>query len=152
MYTFRDFQKDFPNDKACLDWLMKSRFPDGVYCKVCKKTTKHHFVEARKSYSCQACGHHIHPTTDTIFEKSSTPLTSWFYAIYLLTQSETPISAKQLERELGVTYKTAWRMSSMIRNRLNDKNVDIFELASKNTPNASKRINDSETKSWIKTP
>jgi transposase-like protein len=121
-YTLKDFQRDFPDDKACLDWLMGYRYPDGVTCKVCGKVTKHHFVESRKSYSCQECGHHVHPTAGTIFHKSSTKLTLWFYATYLMAQTRGGISAKQLERELGVTYKTAWRMFTLIRSRLDEDN------------------------------
>src|SRR5579859_7922659 len=65
-----------------------------------------------------ACGHHIHPTAGTIFHKSSTSLHLWYYALFLITSTRCGISAKQLERELGVTYKTAWRMFNVIRNSL----------------------------------
>lgn len=119
-YTLRDMQAEFPDDKTCLDWLLDYRFPDGITCKNCGKVTKHHFIASRKSYECQFCGNHVHPTAGTIFHKSSTPLTLWFYAIYLMSITRTGISAKQLERELGVTYKTAWRMFTLIRSRLNE--------------------------------
>lgn len=119
-YTLKDFQQDFPDDKAALDWLLDYRFPNGITCKNCGKVTKHHFVASRKSYECQFCGNHVHPTAGTIFHKSATPLTSWFYAIYLMASTRTGISAKQLERELGVTYKTAWRMFTLIRSRLSE--------------------------------
>lgn len=120
-YTLKDMQAEFPDDKACLDWLLNSRYPNGITCKNCGViNAKHHYIASRKSYSCQECGHHVHPTAGTIFHKSSTPLTLWFYAIYLMAQTRTGISAKQLERELGVTYKTAWRMFKLIRSRLNE--------------------------------
>ena len=64
------------------------------------------------------CGNHLHPTAGTIFHKSSTSLHLWFYAMYLMTSTRCGISAKQLERELGVTYKTAWRMAHLIRHKL----------------------------------
>ena len=64
------------------------------------------------------CGHHIHPTAGTIFHKSSTSLQLWFYAIYLVSSSRCGIAAKQLERELGVNYKTALRMLHLIREYL----------------------------------
>ena len=125
-YTLKDMQAEFPDDKACLDWLLNYRYPNGITCTNCGVVSaKHHFIASRKSYSCQECGHHVHPTAGTIFHKSSTPLTLWFYAIYLMAQTRTGISAKQLERELGVTYKTAWRMFTMIRSRFND-NGDAF--------------------------
>jgi transposase-like protein len=119
-YTINDFLTDFPDDKTCLEWLKNDRWPDGIECKQCGKVTKHHLIASRRSYSCQNCGHHVHPTANTIFHKSSTPLTLWFYAIFRMTQTRGTISAKQLERELGVTYKTAWRMAKLIRSQLEE--------------------------------
>lgn len=119
-YTIKDFQADFPNEQACLTWLKDYLYPDGIYCKICKKVTPHHAMRTRKSYSCETCGHHVHPTAGTIFDHSSTPLTLWFYAIYLMSATRAGISAKQLERELGVTYKTAWRMFHQIRSMMSD--------------------------------
>src|SRR5690606_19064950 len=114
-YTIRDLQEDFPDDNACLTWLVDYLYPEGITCKNCKKVTPHHRMKTRRSYSCETCGNHVHPTADTIFHKSTTPLTLWFYAIYLMSATRAGISAKQLERELGVTYKTAWRMFHQIR-------------------------------------
>lgn len=114
-YTINQFREDFPDDNSCLVWLKEFIYPDGITCKVCNKVTPHHLMKTRKSFSCEVCGHHVHPTAGTIFHKSSTPLTSWFYAIYLMGATRAGISAKQLERELGVTYKTAWRMFHQIR-------------------------------------
>src|ERR1700683_591946 len=119
-YTKRDFDRQFPNDAVCLEWLKNYLFPDGIFCKNCEQVTKHHRVVKRKSFSCDHCGNHIHPTADTIFHKSSTPLTTWFYAIYLMSSTRCGISAKQIERETGVTYKTAWRMFKQIRTMLKE--------------------------------
>jgi len=109
-YTFTDFNRDYPDDAACLEWLREYLYPDGIHCKKCDRVTKHHRVASRQSYSCDNCGHHVHPTAGTIFHKSTTSLRTWFYAIYLMAQTRCGISAKQIERETGVTYKTAWRM------------------------------------------
>jgi len=122
-YTLKDFEKQFPNDDACLEWLKDYLYPEGIFCATCERITKHHKVVSRKSYSCDYCGHHVHPTADTIYHKSSTPLRLWFYAIYLMASTRCGISAKQLERELGVTYKTAWRMFKQIRSMLSDENA-----------------------------
>lgn len=119
-YTLRHFMNEFPDDAACLEWLKNRRWADGIYCEKCGRVTKHHLVISRKSYSCQECGHHVHPTANTIFHKSSTSLTQWFYAVFLMASTRCGISAKQVERELGVTYKTAWRMCKLIRERLID--------------------------------
>jgi len=125
-YTLQDMQREFPDDKACMDYLLNRRYPNGITCHKCGVVNaKHHYVVSHKSYSCQWCGNHITPLADTIFDHSPTPLVKWFYAIYLMSQTRTGISAKQLERELGVTYKTAWRMFKMIRSVL-DNGGDAF--------------------------
>ena len=128
-YTIKDFRKQFPDDDACLEWLKQYLFPQGILCKTCQRVTKHHKVVSRKSYSCNRCGHHVHPTAGTIYHKSTTPLTDWFYAVYLMASTRCGISAKQLERELGVTYKTAWRMFKMIRTMLDESDNKIGGIA-----------------------
>lgn len=120
-FTKKHFDAMFPDDATCLDWLFLYFFPDGMpFCDKCQKKTKHHRVVSRPSYSCDHCGHHVHPTADTIFHKSPTPLTTWFYAVYLMASTRCGISAKQIERETGVTYKTAWRMFKQIRSMLEE--------------------------------
>ncbi len=113
--------RTYPDDAACLDFLWRERFaPDGHHaeCPKCGRERKFHRVQSRPSYSCDTCGHHLHPLAGTIFRKSATSLHLWFYAFYLITSTRCGISAKQLERELGVTYKTAWRMLNLIRNQI----------------------------------
>lgn len=124
-YTIKDLQRDFPDDDTCLEWLKDYLYPEGIYCPIDKKITPHHKMKSRRSYSCELCGHHVHPTADTIFHKSTTPLTLWFYAIYLMAATRAGISAKQLERELGVTYKTAWRMFHQIRKMMGNEERDL---------------------------
>lgn len=126
-YTIKDFQRDFPDDAACLEWLKNHLYPNGITCenKTCKKygqVTKHYRVQSRPSYSCAYCGHHVHPTAGTIFHRSSTSLHHWVYAVYLMAQTRCGISAKQIQRETGVTYKTAWRMWNRIRKLLKENN------------------------------
>ncbi len=113
--------REFPDDAACLDALWRERFAsDGHHarCPKCERTRKFHRIKARPAYSCDTCGHSLYPLAGTIFHKSSTSLHLWFYAIYLMASTRCGVSAKQLERELGVTYKTAWRMFNLIRNQL----------------------------------
>lgn len=119
-FTFKHFEAMFPDDASCLEWLRDYLYPNGIYCNKCQKTTKHHRVVSRPSYSCDQCGHHVHPTAGTIFHKSSTSLKTWFHAIYLMASTRCGISAKQIERETGVTYKTAWRMFQKIRELLQE--------------------------------
>src|SRR5437870_3414807 len=120
-YTKKDFDRQFPDDATCLEWLKSYLYPDGVFCEKCNRVTKHHRVASRPSYSCDYCGHHVHPTAGTIFHKSPTPLTLWFHAIYLMASTRCGISAKQIQRETGVTYKTAWRMFKQIRTMLTEE-------------------------------
>jgi transposase-like protein len=116
-----EFMREFPDDATCLEWLWRQRCSDDgshAYCPKCKQTRKFHKVKSRPSWSCDTCGRHVHPTAGTIFHRSATSLHLWFYAMYLMTSTRCAVSAKHLERELGVGYKTAWRMANLIRNKL----------------------------------
>ncbi len=123
-YTLMEFMREFPDDATCLEWLWRNRHSDDgehAHCPKCEQTRpfkRYGTAQRRQSWTCTGCGHHLHPTAGTIFHKSSTSLHLWFYAIYLMSSTRCGISAKQLERELGVTYKTAWRMANLIRNEL----------------------------------
>ncbi len=115
-YTVRDFDNEFPTDSACLEYIKEQRWPNGfTKCEKCAVERKHHRVGNRTAYACQSCGNHIYPLAGTIFEKSTTSLKTWFYAMYLMGSTRCGISAKQIQRETGVTYKTAWRMFKQIR-------------------------------------
>ena len=119
-YTIKDLDNAFPDDYACLEWIKNHRWPDGIHCKKCQKITKHHRVKKRTCYECDWCGNQVYPTAGTIFHKSTTPLRTWFQAIYQMASTRCGISAKQIERESGVTYKTAWRMFHQIRKLLDE--------------------------------
>jgi len=105
-YTIKHLKQDFPNDDVCLDYIFQKKYP---------KAKGYSRVRKRKCYSHQSTKHQIHPLKDTIFEKSSTSLTLWFHAIFLFSTSKNGVSAKELERQLGVTYKCAWRIAHQIR-------------------------------------
>jgi len=119
-YTMKDFEREFPNDDACLAWIKEHRWPKGITCVKCQRITKHHKVSGRPCYECDYCGTQVYPTAGTIFHKSATPLKTWFQAIYRMSSTRCGISAKQIQRETGVTYKTAWRMFKQIRTLLNE--------------------------------
>ena len=120
-----DFDKMFPDNNACIEWIKNKQYPNGIGCPVCKKITKHHKFTKRPVYECDYCGHQVSPLAKTIFRKSSTPLKIWFEAIYDISNTRTGYSAKALQRKTGVTYKTAWRMFRQIRTLLNE-NPGIF--------------------------
>jgi len=114
-FTITEFFKRFPTDEACLAHLMQVRFGDVLDCPKCGKEGRFTMLTKVKAFSCPWCGHHIHPMVGTPFERSSTPLQKWFYAMYLFTTTRHGVPAKELQRQLGVTYKTAWRIGHEIR-------------------------------------
>lgn len=116
--SVRQFFKLFSDDGACLKHLFEVRFGQGHKCPKCEREARWYPIKAELAFSCQWCGHHIHPMVGTIFEKSRTPLQMWFYVIFKFTQTRHGVSAKEVERELSVTYKTAWRMCQMIRHHM----------------------------------
>jgi transposase-like protein len=121
-YTRNQFDAEFPNDDVCLETIKEQRFPGGVApCKKCGVDRKHYRVSGRTAYACDHCGNHIYPLAGTIFEKSTTSLRVWFQAMYLMGSTRCGISAKQIQRETGVTYKTAWRMFRQIRTLLSEE-------------------------------
>jgi transposase len=119
-WSLMEFEREYPDDAACLEKLVEWLYPNGIICPKCEKITKHHRSKTRPSYCCQFCGRHEHPMVGTIFENSATSLKLWFYAMYLMASTRCGISAKQLERELGVTYKCAWRIFKQIRSMLDE--------------------------------
>ncbi len=124
-YPLTQFREDFPDHDACLEYLWRTGYAaaDGEHaecpkCQSVQRFKRYATAQKRQSWTCTTCGHHIQPTAGTIFHKSTTSLQLWFTAIYLISATGGDISVKQLERELGVTYKTAWRISTLIRGRL----------------------------------
>ncbi len=119
-FTFKDFQKMFPDDDTCLSFVWNEWYSDVMVCPGCGRETKFYRITTKKVYGCNFCGYQVSPTAGTIFHKSPTPLTTWFYVIYLMSQSLNGVSAKQVERETGVTYKCAWRMCTLVRQMLDE--------------------------------
>jgi transposase-like protein len=116
--TTTQFFRQFPDDETCLAHLFNARFGQGHVCPSCERSANWYRIQAERAYSCQWCGYHLHPTVGTPFEQTRTPLQLWFYAIHLFTTTRHGVSAKELERQLGVTYKTAWRMAGLIREHM----------------------------------
>ncbi len=121
-YTIKNLKKDFPTDDRCLEYIFRTRFPE----------LKGFNREGKlKRYTHQTGFKHIYPMAGTIFQDSSTPLTLWFHAIYLFSVSKNGVSAKELQRQLGVTYKTAYRIAKQIRSLMvqdSDKLSGIVEI------------------------
>lgn len=121
-FTVKEFFERFPDDQACLDAIMASRMgdQDRMVCEHCGREARFYRVEGRRAYACQFCGDHFYPCVGTPFEDSRTSLLTWFYAMYLFTTTRHGVPAKELQRQLGVTYKTAWRMGHMLRKLMAD--------------------------------
>jgi transposase len=123
-YSLMEFMQEFPDDEACLNYLWRERYaPDGetAYCPNCgvpRRFRRYQTKHQTQAWTCTSCSRKLYPTAGTIFHKSSTSLHLWFFAMYVMASTRCEVSAKQLERELGVTYKTAWRMFNKIRNKL----------------------------------
>jgi transposase len=148
-YTFKQFQEEYPDDNACLLSVLENRYGDT--CPRCGVVgVKWHPIKGRKSFVCSECDKHVSPLADTIFRKSETSLWNWFYAIYQFSVSKNGVSAKELERSLGVTYKTAWRMCKQIRLLMEQENeklggtVEIDETYIGGYKRGSKSFQDKE--------
>src|SRR5271157_5836584 len=134
-YSIKDFDRQFPTDDACLEYIKEMRWPEGItMCSKCEQGRKHYRVTGRTAYACEFCGNHIYPLAGTIFEKTTTPLRSWFHAMFLMGATRCGISAKQIQREIVVTYKTAWRIAHQLRKlmaedvQLEGSSVEVDEM------------------------
>lgn len=103
--------KRFPTEEACIEYIFSKRFPE---------VRGYKRIPTRRAY-VNNYGHQIYPLAGTILEKSRTPITTWFYAMYLYSISKNGVAAKELQRQFGVTYKTAWRMANRIRRLMEQK-------------------------------
>lgn len=113
--TIKQFNAQFPDDDACLDHLMKVRYGTKFHCSKCGAEAKYHRVKTRRCYECEFCGYQVYPTACTPFAKTRTSLRDWFYVMFLFCASRNGVSAKEIQRQIGVTYKTAWRIGHEIR-------------------------------------
>ena len=116
MMSFYEFQRQFPDDEACLQRIMVERYGGTeLDCPKCGEHGKFYRMTRERAYVCQHCKHQLHPTVGTPMERSRTPLHKWFYAMHLFSNSRHGVPAKELQRQLDVTYKCAWRMAHEIR-------------------------------------
>lgn len=113
--TLRAFLDQFPTEEICLDHLMRTRFGMVHECGSCGREAKFYRVKARRSYACEWCGYQVFPTSGTPFDRTRTPLRDWFLVMFQFCTTRNGVAAKEIERQIGVTYKTAWRMCHQIR-------------------------------------
>lgn len=118
-FTLLDFHNQFPDNNACLVHLFETHHGHKA-CPKCEKVGNYHRQKNTSHFVCSCGGHQISPKAGTIFEKSDTDLVKWYFAIFLMSQSRNGVAAKEIERQVGVTYKTAWRMQKQIRLLMQD--------------------------------
>jgi len=124
--SVREFFKRFPNDEACLVHIFRVHHGERHVCRACEKEATFHRMTNRRAWACSNCGDHLYPTAGTVFEDTRTPLQMWFYAIYLFCTSRHGVSGKELQRQLGVTYKTAWRIAKHIRVLMESAEAEVL--------------------------
>jgi DNA-directed RNA polymerase subunit RPC12/RpoP len=157
-YTFKEFQAEYPDDAACLTKLMEINYGGTeIHCPACGVKTNFHMMTKRRAFACQECGHHIYPCADTIFHKSRTKLTIWFFAMYLMTSTRHGVAAKEIQRQTGVTYKCAWRMCDELRKLMASADfegpmrghVEIDETVIGGKQSQDDRINEGSNKTLV---
>lgn len=109
----------FGNDKKCREYLEALRWEEGVKCPRCGSDKISH-IEKRDQYDCDQCRYQFSITAGTIFHDSHLPIWKWFLAVYLMTESKKGMSANQLKRSLGVSYKTAWYLCHRVRKAMEE--------------------------------
>lgn len=122
--TLRLFQDRFPTEEVCLDHLFQVRYGHDFNCPGCDRPARFTRIVKRRAYQCQWCAHQVYPTAGTPFDRTRTPLRDWFFVMFQFCASRNGVAAKEVERQLGVTYKTAWRMCHMIREYMGSLDSD----------------------------
>ena len=118
--TLREVLAQFPTEESCLDHLFQVRYGKDFNCPKCSRPAKYSRVKSRRAYQCNWCAHQVYPTAGPPFDRTRTPLRDWFFVMFQFTASRNGVAAKEVQRQLGVTYKTAWRMCHEIREYMGD--------------------------------
>jgi transposase len=124
--SLSEFRRRFSDDEVCLEEIRRIRFPYGIQCKKCWRITRHYKLRNRTAYACKYCRSQVYPLSDTVFDKSTTPLHIWFYALFIMTQLRAQISITALQEELEVTYKTAWRIHTRLKKLMEQNDGDLL--------------------------
>jgi len=124
--TLMEFTENFGTEEQCRDHLYQMRWPEGFVCPKCGAKDEPYNIKSHNRFQCKHCTHQATVTAGTVMEKSRTPLTKWFLAIYLMGHDKRGCSALKLKRELGIAYDTAWTMSHKIRKAMKDRDADYL--------------------------
>jgi len=126
IFTLFDFQKHFPTEEDCFNYLLKERWPNGFICPRCKHKEAYR-ITTRKLFQCKNCCYQVSVTAGTVFHKLRQPLLTLFWAVYLVSTTKKSISALELKRKLGIkSYQTAWLLLHKIRKSMDSANTIII--------------------------
>ena len=119
--TVVEFTERFPDESACMEFLRKTRWPNGFVCPRCKGRESVR-IATRRLEQCKACRHQTSLTAGTVLQGTRKPLRLWFLAMFFLGRHKTGISALQLQKDLGLgSYKTAWTWMHKLRSALGER-------------------------------
>jgi transposase-like protein len=116
----------YHSEDSCRARLEELRWPGGLECSRCDSKNIAR-MDDRHQYQCRSCRYQFSVTAGTIFHDTHLPLWKWFLAVYLIVESKKGISANQLKRTLGVSYKTAWYLCHRIRAALNEVDAQLLK-------------------------
>ena len=125
--SLSEFQKAFSDEASCVGFLFKRRWPDGFICPGCSERRAAVLKSRPRLYECLDCGRQTSITAGTAMHRSKLPLTAWFWAAHLMATHSNGMSARQLEDQLGVTYKTAWLLTQKLRRSMVDPDREPLE-------------------------
>jgi transposase-like protein len=125
--TLAEFQREFPDEARCAAFLFAQRWPEGFVCPGCGERRAVALKSRPRLYECLDCGRQTSLTAGTVMHRSKLPLTIWFWAGHMMSTHSNGMSARQLEDQLGVTYKTAWLLTQKLRRSMVDPGRDLLE-------------------------
>ncbi len=124
--SFWEWQQHYSDDDACLQAIIKHRWPTGFCCPRCQHT-KGWLLHTRHAFECTECHHHTSITAGTVFHNTKLPLVKWFWCIYWLSTDKGSISALRLTKLIGVSWRTAQRILRILRNAMGEQN-SLYKL------------------------
>ncbi len=125
--SLSQFQETFPDEASCAGFLLERRWSGGFVCPSCGGQRAAALKSRAYTYECLDCGRQTSVTAGTVMHRSKLPLTTWFWAAHLMATHSNGMSARQLEDQLGVTYKTAWLLTQKLRRSMIDPDRDPLE-------------------------
>jgi transposase-like protein len=125
--SLSQFQETFPDEACCAAFLLRRRWPNGFVCPGCAERRSAALKSRAYTYECSGCGRQTSITAGTTMHRTRLPLTTWFWAAHLMATHSNGMSARQLEDQLGVTYKTAWLLTQKLRRSMVDPDREPLE-------------------------